>query len=41
MVPVHGHTTEDVTVVLGGAVDIDGAHCDAGSVLVIPANAEY
>lgn len=41
VVPAHSHSTEEVTVVLSGAVDVDGVHCEAGSVLVIPANTEY
>ena len=41
VVPPHSHSTEEVTVVLSGAVDVGGTRCEAGTVIVIPADAEY
>lgn len=41
VVPPHSHSTEEVTVVLEGTVDVGGTRCEAGTVLIIPADAEY
>jgi hypothetical protein len=39
--PPHYHTELEVMVVLTGRMIINGEWCDAGSVIVVPANEEY
>ena len=41
VVPPHSHSTEEVTVVLSGTVEVDDTRCEAGTVIVIPADAGY
>jgi hypothetical protein len=40
-IPRHSHSTPEVMVVLSGRVNVGGTECEAGSVLLIPANEEY
>ena len=37
----HSHSTDEVMVVLDGAVAVDGSECGPGSILLIPANLPY
>jgi quercetin dioxygenase-like cupin family protein len=39
--PPHYHTALEVMVVLTGRMIINGEWCDAGSVILVPANEEY
>ena len=40
-IPLHSHTAPEVTIVLEGNVKVGGELCPPGTVLIIPANAEY
>lgn len=40
-VPLHSHSTPEVTVVLSGTVRVGGQECEAGTIFLIPANEQY
>jgi hypothetical protein len=41
VIAAHSHSQTEVTVVLSGTARIAGSTCEAGSVIVVPANEEY
>jgi quercetin dioxygenase-like cupin family protein len=40
-VPLHSHSTAEVTVVLSGSVRVGGVDCPPGTIFLIPADEEY
>jgi quercetin dioxygenase-like cupin family protein len=40
-VPAHSHAEPEAMIVLSGTVVVNGIDCEAGTILVIPANEEY
>lgn len=40
-IEAHSHSETEVTVILSGSARVGGTECEAGSVLVIPADQEY
>jgi quercetin dioxygenase-like cupin family protein len=40
-VPVHSHSTSEVTVVLSGRVRVGDTECEAGTIFLIPAKEHY
>jgi quercetin dioxygenase-like cupin family protein len=40
-IATHSHSETEVTIILSGSAQVDGADCPAGTVIVIPANQSY
>lgn len=40
-IAAHSHSEDEVTIVLSGTAIVDGTPCEAGSLVVIPANQQY
>jgi quercetin dioxygenase-like cupin family protein len=41
VIPVHSHSTTELTVILQGTATVAGQQCGPGTILIVPADEEY